>query len=593
VLLVVATPNARGEGSVCVDNATIGELHQALAAGHTTAAALVQAYLARIEAYNRTGPRLNAVREVNPDALAIAAQSDAREPAKRRPLEGIPILIKDNIATADAQHTTAGSLALEGARAKEDATVVKLLRQAGAVILGKANLTEFANIIAIDMPAGYSSLGGQVKNPYALELDEKGVPIVPPGGSSSGSAVAVAAGLAAAAIGTETSGSLLSPASQNGVVTVKPTVGLISRAGVVPIAHSQDTAGPLTRTVQDAAILLNVLAAADPLDAATAELRRPADYTSFLDRDGLKGARIGVPSDPSDPANDVYYGPLPQRAAAVIREAIAVLEREGATVVRANIPTEGWIGGPGTEMAILNRNPESPTKDQPARRPIVFVYELKHDLDLYLRDWASGTEMHSIADIIAFNAGNADRALRFGQDIFLAAEATRGDLSELEYVSARQMDLRASRTLGLDAYMDEHRLDAVLFPATTGAAIAAKAGYPSVQVPAGFVAGIRDKETPDYPYGATFTGRAWSEPTLLRLAYAFEQATQARRPPSGLPPLDAARRRGEGPFPARVMSSRARTLTNDRRRLHPRRRTTRDCKPRGQSNSKTNWRSHE
>jgi amidase len=525
---------------MCVENATIGELRQTLAAGDTTSTGLVQAYLTRIAAYDRAGPHLNAVREINPDALAIAGQSDAREPAKRRPLEGIPILIKDNIATADAQHTTAGSLALEGSRARDDATVVKLLWQAGAVILGKANLTEFANIIAIDMPAGYSSLGGQVRNPYAPELDDKGVPIVLPGGSSSGSAVAVAAGLAAAAIGTETSGSLLSPASQNGVVTVKPTVGLISRAGIIPIAHSQDTAGPLTRTVQDAAFMLNVLAAADPFDTATAELRRPTDYTSFLDRDGLKGARIGVPSDPSDPANDVYYGPLPQRAAAVMREAIAVLEREGATLVRANIPTEGWIGGPGTEMAILNRNPESATRNQAARRPIVFVYELKHDLDLYLRDWATGTEMHSLADIIAFNTGNADRALRFGQDIFLAAAATRGDLSELEYISARQMDLRASRTLGLDAYMDEHRLDALLFPATTGAAIAARAGYPSVQVPAGFVAGIREKETPDYPYGATFTGRAWSEPVLLRLAYAFEQATQARRPPSGLPALDPA-----------------------------------------------------
>ncbi len=525
---------------VCIENAAIGELRQAMSAGDATAAGLVEAYAARIAAYDRVDPRLNAVREMNPDAPGIAAQSDAREPATRRPLEGIPILIKDNIATGDAQHTTAGSLALAEARAKDDATVVKLLRQAGAVILGKANLTEFANIIAIDMPAGYSSLGGQVKNPYAPELDDKGVPIVPPGGSSSGSAVAVAAGLAAAAIGTETSGSLLSPASQNGVVTVKPTVGLISRAGIVPIAHSQDTAGPLTRTVRDAAILLNVLAAGDPLDPPTAELRRPADYTSLLDRDGLKGARIGVPSDPSDPANDFYYSALPQRAAAVMREAVAVLEREGATVVRANIPTEGWIGGPGTEMAILNRNPESATKNQPARRPIVFVYELKHDLNLYLRDWAAGTRIASLADIIAFNAEQADRALRFGQDIFLAAEATRGDLSELEYISAHQMDLRASRTLGLDAYMDEHRLDAVLFPAMTGAAIAAKAGYPSVQVPAGFVAGIRDKETPDYPYGATFTGRAWSEPILLRLAYAFEQATQARSPPPGLPSLDSA-----------------------------------------------------
>jgi amidase len=526
------------EETVCVENATIRDLQQALAAGRTTAAALVSAYLARIEAYDRSGPRLNAVREVNPDAAAIAATLDSSKPAQRRPLEGIPILVKDNIATADGQHTTAGSLALANGRATRDATVVERLRGAGAVILGKANLTEFANILAIDMPAGYSSLGGQVKNPYAPELDDKGVPIILPGGSSSGSAVAVAAGLAAAAIGTETSGSLLSPATQNGVVTVKPTVGLISRAGIIPIAHSQDTAGPLARTVRDAAILLDVLAAADSLDPATEHLQRPVDYTSALDTEGLKGARIGVPSDPSDPGNDFYYGPLPPRAAAVMRDTITALEAQGATIVRANIPTEGWIGGPGTDMAILNRNPESPTKNQPARRPIVFVYELKHDLNLYLRDWATGTEMHSLADIIAFNAANSDRALRFGQDIFLAAEATRGDLSELEYVSARQMDLRASRELGLDAYMDQYRLDAVLFPGAAGAAIAAKAGYPSVQVPAGFVAGVRDKDTPDYPYGATFTGRAWSEPTLLRVAYAFEQATQARRPPPNLPPLD-------------------------------------------------------
>jgi amidase len=535
--LAMVASGARAQNTLGVATATIAELQQALAAGDVTAAALVRAYTARIEAYDRDGPRLNAVREVNPDALAIAAGLDGARSDSRKPLEGIPILVKDNIATADAQHTTAGALALQDAQAKDDATVVKLLRQAGAVILGKANLTEFANIIAIDMPAGYSSLGGQVKNPYAPELDDKGVPIVTPGGSSSGSAVAVAAGLAAAAIGTETSGSLLSPAGQNGIVTVKPTVGLISRAGILPIAHSQDTAGPMTRTVRDAAILLNVLAAPDPLDPTTAELKRPADYTSFLDKDGLKGARIGVPSDPSDSANDVYYGPLPPRAAAVMRDAIAVLEAEGATIVRANMPTAGWIGGPGTEMAILNRNPESATRGQPVRRPLVFVYELKHDLNLYLRDWAAATALQSLTDIIAFNAANAERALRFGQDIFLAAEATRGDLGDLEYRAAREMDLRASRTLGLDAYMSAFQLDAVLFPGVTGASIAAKAGYPSVEVPAGFVSGARDRDTPDYPYGATFTGRAWSEPILLRLAYAYEQATQARRPPPGLPPL--------------------------------------------------------
>jgi amidase len=329
---------------------------------------------------------------------------------------------------------------------------------------------------------------------------------------------------------------------------VKPTVGLISRAGILPIAHSQDTAGPLTRTVRDAAILLNVLAARDPRDGATRGLQRPDDYTGFLDADGLKGARIGVPSDPGDPGNDVYYGRLGRRASAVIGSAIATLEAQGATIIRANIPTEGWIGGPGTEMAVLNRNPESLSRGEPVRRPIVFIYELKHDLNAYLRDWLTGTPVRTpirtLGDIIAFNEANAGRALRFGQDLFLAAEATRGDLREPEYRSARAMDLRSSRTLGLDAYMDAHRLDAVLFPAASGAAIAAKAGYPSVQVPAGFVSGVGSgaavKATPDYPLGVTFAGRAWSEPLLLRLAYAFEQVTQARRPPSGLSALDTA-----------------------------------------------------
>src|SRR6266404_5694603 len=335
----IAAAAAAAEGAVCVENATIDDLHGALAAGRTTAADLVRAYTARIEAYDRAGPRLNAVREMNPDAPAIAASIDAGKSGARRPLEGMPVLLKDNIATGDAEHTTAGSLALADAYANRDATVTKLLREAGAVILGKANLTEFANILAIDMPSGYSSLGGQVKNPFALEFNAKGVPIVQPGGSSSGSAVAVAAGLAAVAIGTETSGSLLSPATQNGVVTVKPTVGLISRAGIIPITHTQDTAGPLTRTVRDAAILLNVLAATDPLDEATRDLKRPADYTSVLDKDGLRGARIGIPSDPQDPANDVYYGALPPRAAAVMRDVMSVLEAAGATLVRANMPT--------------------------------------------------------------------------------------------------------------------------------------------------------------------------------------------------------------------------------------------------------------
>jgi len=547
LLIALVTPPAAAEETVCIENATIDELKGALAAGRVTSVDLVRGYTARIEAYDRAGPRLNSIRELNPDALAIAGKLDAAR-NKGRPLAGIPILLKDNIATGDAQHTTAGSLALADAQAQRDATVAKLLREAGAVILGKANLTEFANILAVGMPSGYSSLGGQVRNPYAPEVNAAGIPFVPPGGSSAGSAVAVAAGFAAAAIGTETSGSLLSPANQNGLVTVKPTVGLISRAGIVPIAASQDTAGPLTRTVRDAAILLNILAARDPPDPATKHLQRPADYTKFLDPDGLRGARIGVPSDPADPGNDVYYKPLRPPAAAVMREVIAVLEAAGATVVRANMPTRGWIGGPGTEAAILNTNPESPTRNQPARVPAIYLYELKHDMNAYLRDWAKGARVRTLSDIIAFNKQNADRALRFGQDIFLAAEETRGDLSEMEYKSARQMDLRASRTLGIDAYMDAHKLDAILFPGTAGASIAAKAGYPSVLVPAGMVTGpsalppgaasaTSDQETPPYPFGATFTGRAWSEPVLLRLAYAFEQATKARRMPPGLPPL--------------------------------------------------------
>jgi amidase len=408
-----------------LSNATLADLQQALRERRTTSSALTRGYLERIEAYDRAGFALNSVRQVNPDALNIAGSLDGRKPSKRLPLAGIPILVKDNIATGDRQHTTAGSLALESARAKGDATVVKRLRAAGAVILGKANLTEFANILAIDMPSGYSSLGGQVKNAYVPQLDGNGVPVVTPGGSSSGSAVAVAAGLCAAAIGTETSGSLLNPATQNGLVTVKPTVGLISRAGIIPIAHSQDTAGPMTRTVRDAAILLNVLAARDRLDPATRKLRYPVDYTACLDKHGLNGARIGVPSDPADPGNDVYFAPQTRRTQAAMREVVATLEAAGATIVRASVPTIGWIGGPGTNMAVLTTNPHSPARYKPVYRSIVTLYELKHDLDLYLRDWATETAMRSLADIVAFNAANPERALRFGQDLFLAAAEPR------------------------------------------------------------------------------------------------------------------------------------------------------------------------
>ena len=530
--LAAAAASAEEPAMMKLDDTPMSDIIDALASGRFTATALTKGYLARIEAHDRAGPMLNSVRELNPDALTIAGKLDDTKPSAKRPLAGIPILVKDNIATGDKQPTTAGSLALEGARAKDDATVVKLLRGAGAVILGKANLTEFANMLAIDMPAGYSSLGGQVKNPYAPTLmDDRGVPIVLPGSSSSGSAVAVAAGLCAASIGTETSGSLLYPASQNGLVTVKPTVGLISRAGIVPISHSQDTAGPMTRTVRDAALLLNVLAAKDPLDPATQRQRRPVDYTADLAHDAMKGARIGVPSDPADPLNDCYYGKLPPKWAKVMADAIKVLEDLGAVVVRASMPTAGWIGGPGTTMAVLNRNPLSRNKGNPANPPIVFLYELKRDLNLYLKDWATHTSIKTIADIVAFNEANADKALRFGQDLFLAANITKGDLSEREYKSARAMDLLAAKTRGMDAYMNQHTLDAVLFAGSTGAAIAAKAGYPSVMVPGGFISGTVDKDTPDYPLGVTIAGRAWSEHKLLRLGYAFEQASHMRRPP--------------------------------------------------------------
>jgi amidase len=532
--LTAAATSAEPPSVPKLEAAPMSDIIGALAGGQVTATALIQGYLARIAAYDRDGPMLNAVRELNPDAFTIAGELDDIKPSATRPLAGIPILVKDNIATGDKQPTTAGSLALAGARAKGDATVVKLLRNAGAVILGKANLTEFANMLAIDMPSGYSSLGGQVKNPYAPTLiDDQGNPVVTPGGSSSGSAVAVAAGLCAASIGTETSGSLLYPASQNGLVTVKPTVGLISRTGILPISHSQDTAGPMTRTVRDAALLLNVLAVKDPLDPATQRQRRPADYTAGLAYDAMKGARIGVPSDPTDPLNDRFYGKLPPNWAKLIADAIKVLEDLGAVVVRANMPTAGWIGGPGTTMAVLNRNPLSRSKGNPTSPPIVFLYELKRDLNLYLKDWATNTGIKTIADIVAFNEANAGKALLFGQDLFLAANATKGDLSEREYKSARAMDLLAAKTRGMDAYMNRHKLDAVLFPGSTGSAIAAKAGYPSVMVPCGLVSGVDGKDTPDFPLGVTFAGRAWSEHKLLRLGYAFEQASQMRKPPPG------------------------------------------------------------
>ncbi len=505
-------------------NETITELRAALAAGRTTSLALVRAYRERIARLDQKGPRLNAIRHLNDEAEALARASDARRGA-RRPLEGIPILLKDNIATGDAQPTTAGSAAMEGARARRDATVAARLRRAGAVILGKTNLTEWANMMAVGMPAGYSSLGLQCRNPWAPEVDANGIPIVPTGGSSAGSGVAVAAGFCAGAIGTETAGSLLSPASQNGLVTVKPTVGLLSQAGIIPISHSQDVAGPMVRSVEDAALLLDVLAAPDPRDAKTLKQKRPESFLAGLDRDALRGARIGVPSDPEHD-NDPWFGPLAPSARQVMARTIEMLQDAGAVIVRAGIEPRAWVGGPGSEMAVLNTNRLSPRRGTPERVSAVFLYELKAGLDAYLRDWAlwekGARRMRGIGDIVAFNDKNPQRCLRFGQDFLREASLSRGDLGEAAYRNARRMDVWASRTIGIDPYLRGHRLDAILFPSRTGAGLAAKAGYPSVQVPAGLVTHWEEIETKPYPYGITFTGPAWSEARLLALAYAFE-----------------------------------------------------------------------
>ena len=507
-------------------NETMTQLLAALQAGRTTSLELVRACHQRIARFDQKGPRLNAIRHLNAEAPALARASDARR-GQRRPLEGLPILLKDNVATGDAQPTTAGAAAMQGARARRDATVAALLRRAGAIILGKVNLTEWANMMAVGMPAGYSSLGGQCRNPWAPEVDTNGIPVVPTGGSSAGSAVAVAAGFCTGAIGTETAGSLLSPASQNGLVTVKPTVGLVSQAGIIPISHHQDVAGPLVRSVEDAALLLDVIAAPDPRDAKTLQQKRPGSFRASLDPDALRGARIGVPCDP-ERSNDPWYGPLSPSAKRVMADAIAILEAQGAVIVRAGIEPRAWVGGPGTEMAVLNTNPLSSRRGTPERVSTVFLHELKAGVDAYLRDWAQwekgARRMKGLADIVAFNDADAARCLRFGQDFLREASLTRGDLTEPAYRNARRMDIWASRTIGIAPYLRQHRLDAILFPSRTGAGFAAKAGYPSVQVPAGFVTHWEDIETKPYPYGITFTGPAWSEARLLALAYAFEQA---------------------------------------------------------------------
>jgi len=475
-----------------VAEATIDQMQAAMASGETTSRGLVLQYLARIAASDKDGLTLNSVLELNPDALFIADSLDAERSrtGPRSPLHGIPVLLKDNIDTGDQMHTSAGSLALAQSFAPRDARLVKGLRAAGAVILGKANMTEFANFMTAGMPTGYSSRGGQVLNPYNLSAAT--------GGSSAGSAVAVACSFCAAAVGTETSGSILNPAGRNSVVGLKPTVGLVSRSGIIPISRSQDTAGPMARTVRDAALLLNAMTGSDEEDPATAAAGPlPADYSAFLDPDGLKGARIGIP-------RDYYFEEVEEERRGLFDRAVERMKELGAVIVDpADIPTS---------RQILYSS--------------VLLNEFKNGLEHYLSRLGPGAPVRTLGEIIAFNHAHPLEALRYGQSLLLDAEyRTSGSLTETAYLRDRLTDLKLCRTEGIDAVMRDHRLAALLFPADFGSRIAARAGYPSLIVPAG-------RTAEGVPFGVTFTARAYEEPLLFRLAYAFELHTQARAVPS-------------------------------------------------------------
>jgi amidase len=489
-----------------LEELTITELQNGMQSGKYTARSLVKKYLDRIDDVDKNGPELNSVIELNPDAMSIADKLDDERKAGRArgPLHGIPILIKDNIDTADRMMTTAGSLALVGSKPAQDAFVAKKLRDAGAVIIGKTNLSEWANFRSSHSSSGWSGRGGQTQNAYVLERN--------PCGSSSGSGSAAAANLCAAAIGTETDGSVVCPSSANSLVGIKPTVGLVSRSGIIPISHSQDTAGPMARTVSDAAILLGAITGIDSSDAATrsSDGKSFTDYTQFLNRDGLRGARLGIARK--------YFG-FSDRVDKLMNDRIADLKKLGAVVVDpADIPTSGKFDD--SELEVL-------------------LYEFKADLNAYLGRLGTSAQVHSLKEVIAFNEKNREREMPyFGQDLFIKAEA-KGPLTDKKYLQALQKNHLLSRAQGIDFIMRKHRLDAMIAP-TGGPAwptdwingdhftggyssASAVAGYPHITVPAGYVYGL--------PVGISFFGAAWSESKLIKYAYAFEQATKARQPP--------------------------------------------------------------
>ncbi|MET3695800.1 amidase [Bacillus oleivorans] len=473
---------------------TIQHIQTAMDKDEITSRELVMYYLDRIAKFDQAGPKLNSILEINPDAIFIAEGLDYERKAQgtRGPLHGIPVLLKDNIETQDSMHTSAGSIALENHMASQDACLVEKLRNAGAVILGKTNMTEFANGMSSDMWAGYSSRGGQVLNPYGDNLFV--------GGSSSGSAVAVAANLTVLSVGTETDASILSPAVQNSVVGIKPTVGLISRKGIIPFTYSQDTAGPFARTVTDAALLLEAMTGFDYSDHATCKSkgRFQQGFSSYLDPAGLRGARIGIFSDASE-----EFLQSEEYDESLYKNVIQTIIKEGAeTVEDIEIPSfhREWKWG-------------------------VSLYELKHSLDNYLSQLPPQIPVHSIKELVQFNKENGERALKYGQDKLEKRAGLPNTLTDPEYLNARLEDLYFSQEQGIDYTLKKYNLDAILFPSYAGSTICAKAGYPSIAVPAGYMKNGR-------PFGITFAGTAFSEGVLIKIAFAFEQSTQCRKSPN-------------------------------------------------------------